>query len=365
MLALEKTSAKRECPGCGRRTFKRYTNTDSGEPIAEEAGRCDREVNCGYHLPPKEYFAERGMISWEPRPKPQPKPQPKPRKLGEIPIEYLERSVANVERNAFARFLLDKYDRADVMRVCEDYGVGDFEGFTTFWRRDTAGSLWTAKLIKYDAATGKRRKDIDYSFDWMHALLKRRGVLPKSCDYRRVLFGAHLLTNDGALVAILEAEKSAIIAALELPEYRWLACGGRTQINAEKLRAFGKQRVMLFPDGDSFDYWSKIASEARAQGANVIVSDLLETELTAEQKAVGWDLADYLLMPEPMPEPVEASAPVEAAAVVITPLAMPAIASVATTPSHDWATLFSGHCRRCGTPLTGGPCALCATPLPF
>ncbi len=349
MLQLEpyKTKSSRvTCPACGHKNaFARYID-DAGQSIDETVGRCNREVQCGYHLRPREYFAQNPATDWTPKPVASKPPQPKP-PLIEIPASCFEKSQKEQESDAFVAFLLSRYDHCDVMRVCEAYGVGGFEGFTTFWRKDTGGKLWTAKLIKYDAQTGKRRKDLEYSFDWMHALLKRRGVLPEHCDYRRVFFGAHLLTDEVQTIALVEAEKTAVIAALKLPEYSWLACGGRTQINAEKLRAFANRRVMLFPDGDSFDYWSTIASEARARGANVVVSDLLETELTPAQKADGYDLADYFLM--------EA---VEALPVVIAP--------ATSKPVNQWAEIFAGHCRRCGDYLQpDGSCELCRRPLPF
>ncbi len=354
MLQLEpyKTKSSRvTCPACGHKNaFARYID-DAGEALADGVGRCNREVQCGYHLKPKDYFAAHPSTIWIPKPITSKPPQPKPQ-LIEIPQHYFEKSQTERERNAFVAFLLSRYDRADVMRVCEAYGIGDFEGFTTFWRKDASGKPWTAKLIKYDAQTGKRRKDLEYSFDWMHALLKRRGVLPEQCDYRRVFFGAHLLTDQVQTIALVEAEKTAVIARLELPGCLWLSCGGRTQINAEKLRAFGKRRVLLFPDGDSFDYWSKLASEARSRGANVIVSDLLETELTPQQKADGYDLADYFLMPE--------------AAISEPTPTIPAVAPVATKQVNQWAGIFAGHCRRCGEYLTqSGDCELCKGPLPF
>lgn len=363
MLTLEKykTKASRhECPACGRRNvFARYVD-ESGNYIDKDVGRCNRENKCGYHLTPKEYFEARGS-TWTPRPthtKPPSKPVPKP--LIEIPRSCFEATRKGIEQNAFVRFLLNRYDREQVLRVCEQYQLGDFKRFTCYWRIDHQGRVWTAKLIKYDAATGKRRKDIDYSFDWMHSLLERRGQREENTAYRRVLFGAHLLTDDSAPVAIVEAEKTAVIAALELPDFLWLACGGRTQISAEKIQAFGKRRVMLFPDGDSFAYWSKLADEARAQGANVIVSDLLEKELTDEQKADGWDLADYLLAPEPI------AAQTEVAVFASKPLVKPAIAPVATNPTNDYAALFAGHCKRCGDHLQpDGACNLCKQPLPF
>jgi predicted RNA-binding Zn-ribbon protein involved in translation (DUF1610 family) len=297
MLQLEpykSKSSRYTCPACGqKRVFSRYVD-DAGQPIDETVGRCNREVECGYHLKPREFFAQHPTFDWTPRPATTKSPPAQP-VLTEIPGHYFERSQANREPNAFVRFLLSRYNRADVVRVCEAYGVGDFESFTTFWRKDTGGKLWTAKLVKYDAATGKRCKGDGYSMDWLHALLKRRGVLPENSDYRRVLFGAHLVTDDAATVAIVEAEKTAIVAALELPEFVWLASGGRTQINVEKLAQLGQRRALLFPDGDTFEEWSKLAQRARANGLDVHVSDLLETELTEEQKRAGYDLADYFL----------------------------------------------------------------------
>lgn len=297
MLQLEKyrtKASKHKCPACGYRgVFTRYVN-ESGNQITDELGRCDRESKCGYHLRPKEYFDSRGIV-WSPTIM-TPKPKPEPMALIEIPADYFRDSLKSVSENSFLKFLLSRYDCEDVLRVAERYSLGDFEGFTVFWRMDASGKVWTAKLIKYDPTTGKRIKD-DYSLNWMHAVLKRRGVLPENSDYRRVFFGAHLVTDDSTPIAIVEAEKTAVIASLYLPEYLWLACGGKTQINAEKLAQF-RRRVVLFPDGDGFAQWSKIASDARAKGANVAVSDLLENELAEAQKAGGYDLADYLLIPE-------------------------------------------------------------------
>lgn len=355
MLQLEPYKSKFSritCPACGHKNaFARYID-DAGEYIADDVGRCNREVQCGYHLKPKDYFAQNPSTAWTPK-LITPKPPSPALPLLEIPASYFEKSQVNREHNAFAEFLLNRYDRADVGRVCDAYAVGDFEGFTTFWRKDAGGKLWTAKLIRYDAATGKRLKD-GYTMDWLHSVLKRRGVLPEASDYRRVFFGAHLLTRDDAPVAIVEAEKTAVVAALELPDFLWLACGGRTQINAEKLAAFGQRRVMLFPDGDSFDHWSDIASAARQRGANVVVSELLETELTVEQKAEGWDLADYLLAPEPVTVQVAAAGNRRS------------VAPVASSLINDYAALFAGHCKRCGDYLqTDGSCDLCRRPLPF
>ncbi len=269
--------------------------------------------------------------------------------LSEIPARYLEESSRAAEQNAFVRFLLRHYSREQVLQACDQYLLGDFDGFTTFWRVDERGHLNTAKLMRYDAATGKRVKD-GTGTHWLHAKLKQRGVLPASFDYRRSYFGAHLLAHEPRLIALVEAEKTAVIASLELPDYTWLACGGKSHLSVTKLTRYAKQRIVLFPDGDGFDQWDRIACQARAQGLDVMVSDLLETELSATQKADGWDLADYLLESEE----------------VIALLSSLRVVSALDNASNDAATLLVGNCPRCGDSLnSAGQCELCQHPLPF
>lgn len=54
------TNRKKCCPSCGHKTFVRYIDMETGNPLAEDIGRCDREINCGYHKKPKDYFADGG-----------------------------------------------------------------------------------------------------------------------------------------------------------------------------------------------------------------------------------------------------------------------------------------------------------------
>ncbi len=110
--------------------------------------------------------------------------------LSEIPARFLEESRRAAEQNAFVQFLLRHYCREQVLQVCDQYLLGDFAGFTTFWRVDERGHINTARLMRYDAETGKRIKD-GTSMHWLHAQLKQRGVLPASFDYRRSDFGAY------------------------------------------------------------------------------------------------------------------------------------------------------------------------------
>ena len=352
--------------------FARYVD-DSGNQIADELGRCDRESKCGYHLKPKEYFEAQGTV-WTPSAT-QPKPKAEPLELTEIPAQYFENSLTNIEQNSFVKFLLSRYDRENVMAVAERYALGNFEGFTVYWRIDQQGRINTGHCIKYDSATGKRIKGEDvYAQDWLHSILKRRGVLPENSDYRRNYFGDHLLTDDHTPIAIVEAEKTAVIAALELPEYQWLACGGKSHLSVEKLQRYAQRRVVLFPDGDGFEKWSELATNAQANGLNVTVSELLETELTEDQKAEGFDLADYFLDDSEDKIKAESATIKESLTTEPQPRSCPTCAKSLTSSGkyHFWcaschydlhevipANERANYCKYCHDPLTDGACQEC------
>jgi hypothetical protein len=52
--SLDKSSKKHICPNCNKRTFVLYIDTNSGEYLPFDFGRCDREQSCNYHkAPPK------------------------------------------------------------------------------------------------------------------------------------------------------------------------------------------------------------------------------------------------------------------------------------------------------------------------
>jgi hypothetical protein len=89
--SLEKGSKKHHCPDCNKKTFVLYIDTETGDYLPEQYGRCDRESNCSYHLNPyldgyakAIWEQEQGNRSelpnnWKPKRKkaiPQPTPEP-------------------------------------------------------------------------------------------------------------------------------------------------------------------------------------------------------------------------------------------------------------------------------------------------
>ena len=111
------------------------------------------------------------------------------------------------------------------------------------------------------------------------------------------LFGEHLLNKyPDAHVAIVEAEKTALVARLFMPEVLWIATGGLTELKLSKLLPLADRHVTLWPDlRKGFREWSAKAAELDPLFASLQVADLLEGIATEKERAAGLDLADYLL----------------------------------------------------------------------
>lgn len=58
---LDKSSKKYICPRCGKKTFVLYLD-ETGHPLDESVGRCDRQDKCAFHYAPREYFKDKGTL---------------------------------------------------------------------------------------------------------------------------------------------------------------------------------------------------------------------------------------------------------------------------------------------------------------
>jgi hypothetical protein len=209
----------------------------------------------------------------------------------------LKATLSNYEQNAFVEFLLNLFpgDLEDVQAVLKMYLVGtypDYYGcYTCFPQIDRQMRVCKAKLIRFDKKSGKRLKG-NFDTSSLPAKLK----LKEDFNYKQIFFGEHLLTKyPDKPVAIVESEKSAIIASLCFPEFVWLGCNSKQWLKAERLQGFGNRQIILYPDGDGFNQWQTIATVARGRGLDVKLSTLIETKASDEQKVEGFDLADYLI----------------------------------------------------------------------
>jgi hypothetical protein len=111
----------------------------------------------------------------------------------------------------------------------------------------------------------------------------------------KCLFGEHLLNQfPEKTVAIVESEKTAIIASLFFPNFIWMATGGISNLSYNKLKALIGRSIVLFPDLCAHEKWINIIQPLEKL-FKITVSDYLEKNATPQDKLDKYDLADYLL----------------------------------------------------------------------
>jgi len=285
------------CPAtnCGKgKTFSLYIDTETGEHIHPTVGRCNRESNCGQHYTPKQYFQDNNISFDTPQPKAyKPRPvTPIQKPVSFIPVEVFKASLKAHETNHFVQFLINLFGVEVASQLVNRYFIATskhWNGATVFWQIDTQGKVRTGKIMLYSPTTGKRVKNLEIPVYWVHKALKQ-----PEFELRQCLFGEHLLIDKIKPVAIVESEKTAVIASVYLPHFIWVAVGSLTNLNAEKCSILKGRTVILFPDLNGFDKWSSKAKEL-SHLTIFSVSDLLERKATETEKKQGFDLADYLI----------------------------------------------------------------------
>ena len=304
--SLEKYSgsaSRHECPRCrDKHSFVLYVDA-SGQPLDERVGRCNHEDGCGYHYTPKEFFIDNpsrqerihqrtatpGRTAGRTA-----TPGLKQQEPDYLPFSYVEKSASF--NSDFVHFLCGILSEAEIERAVEDYAIGATKGGDViFWQIDMNGRVRTGKIMKYDKDTGHRCKAVG-GITWVHSVLIKQGRL-KDFNLRQCLFGEHLLkVYPNRPVALVESEKSALIGAAIFHKYTWMACGGKSNLNADKMRVLRGKQVVLFPDtGGGYEDWCRRAKDIEAVGCRVSVSDILERHATDEEKAKGIDIADWLI----------------------------------------------------------------------
>lgn len=176
-------------------------------------------------------------------------------------------------------FLSQVYDPCKVITAFRKYNVSTglkskntHTYSTRFWYKDMEGRICYDKSMFY-GYDGHRLKD-----ERPMRKYKRNDGYTGSC-----FFGEDTLV-EGRPVFVVESEKSAIICHLEYPDFNWVACGGKNNLDMlDRLRNKGYD-VYLVPDVDAVDEWTKMGKVWpwwERCGINV---------------GEKWDIADYILI---------------------------------------------------------------------
>lgn len=286
------------CPSCqkAKKTFTRYIDTEIGEYLPIQYGRCERENNCNYFLNPySDGYNQEQFLSDKLKTR---KFVKRVVKLPEKGCDYIEsdhlvKSLEYYSHNHFIEFLTSHFGTKISQSLISKYFIGTsshWNGATIFWQIDIEGKIRTGKIMQYNASTGRRIKEPYNHIQWVHKAIKLEVFSLKQC-----LFGEHLLKNDlFKPVAIVESEKTALIASVYFPKFIWLATGSLTNLSEEKCQVLKGRNVLLFPDLNAYEKWNA-KTEKLSHITKFKISDFLEIKSTIEEKKLGLDLADYLL----------------------------------------------------------------------
>jgi hypothetical protein len=282
------------CPNCNSRekSFVRYIDTDTGEYIADDVGICNRRNKCEYHYPPREYFADnpkKQKFLKNNATKKKILKQDTVREIQYVPLDILEDSLQHNEKNNLIEFLIDLFGNELTESLIEKYFIGTsnhWDGATIFWQIDITEKIRTGKIMLYNSITGKRIKEPFNHITWVHKLINQT-------SFKQCFFGEHLIAGNNLPIAIVESEKTAIIASAYLPQFIWLACGSLNNLSEDRCKVLNGRNVTLYPDLRGFDAWN-----IKAKKLGFDISDLLEREASDEEKEEGLDLADFLIQYE-------------------------------------------------------------------
>lgn len=306
---------KHQCPQCERKGCYVLYVDENNNPLDKAVGRCDHENTCGYHYTPKQYFADhpdkRGAEDWckpqyiAPLHRVAPNCTIAPKKIDTIPFDIVERAFKlKPEPNRFILFLcgiMDRYtlESPTIERVRQDYAIGSTkDGRTIFFQIDIRGKVRTGKIISYKE-DGHRDHDINPT--WVHSIMKGHKLLPDNWELTQCLFGEHLLSiYPNKVVALVEAEKTAVIGSALYPDYVWLSVGSVQNLSVKEgskglqmLQALRGRKVVIFPDVDGFEKWTETAKQLTF--CKCVVSDYVQTHATDEDKQNKIDIADILI----------------------------------------------------------------------
>jgi sarcosine oxidase delta subunit len=294
-----------KCPSCGKANeFAFYIDSETKEHLPEHVGRCNRENACGYHYTAGQYMKENGIKTEAYLLSNVKVEEPTSERIDLMPLTYVEKSIASFEQTNIYSFLSDLFGDEITKAACLKYLVGgsneDNGKASIFWQIDQEQRVRTGKIMVYDAATGKRSKEVKPK--WVHSWLKE-------FSFKQCFFGEHLLSEyPNKVVAIVESEKTAILASIYMPAMVWIATGGT---NGCKWREYSvhsvlkDREVILFPD---FGWYNKKAERTcyaewkeradaiqERMSCKMKISRVLENALPEEKRTDGEDLADYLV----------------------------------------------------------------------
>jgi hypothetical protein len=350
--SLDKSSKKYVCPNCNKKTFVLYVDTETGNYLTTDFGRCDREQNCNYHkAPPKgkraflidfitlksisdkaykltdlngiisiipksqileqsknncwitEWFLKTSIINYLSSESKyfntdeislinevKTITPPPPIKPSFHSLELLDKMYNdNCIDDNLTEFLKSKFSKDEVFNAMQNYFI---TGTNTFWNNATI--FW--QINHKEQIQGAKVMLYDrftgkrIKEPYNHINWLHKATKEPNFKLCQCLFGLHRINEDyQKTIAIVESEKTAIVMSIFLPDFIWLATGSKGNFKFELLEPLKKRNIIAFPDKGEYNNWLNITTELNGFSFKIGVSDLIE-QTDFEN---GFDLADY------------------------------------------------------------------------
>lgn len=222
---------------------------------------------------------------------------PQDSRLFTIPHEALipyekdikERMASNTHKGLIDN-LQKVFSEEELLHVIDLYRLGSVDHrWMVYPYIDIENRLRMMKTIRYYVDGHRAQSKSGVSS--LHALLKEEAILPAQWEEHNCIFGEHLLSiNPDKSIVVVESEKTAIVCAMLMPSYIWLATGGCDRFRyLETIREHLNARTTyILPDKGQYNNWCKAARKHKIQGK---VLDYIE-EMEVERNT---DIADLLL----------------------------------------------------------------------
>ncbi|MBO5804402.1 MAG: hypothetical protein J6R25_04935 [Bacteroidales bacterium] len=174
-------------------------------------------------------------------------------------------------------------------------------------RQHNADTLFVAEQIRFERENALLKSNIYSDLEKEHIAYLERSE-KKFIEYYEESFKDNL--KRAALFSALTWEKlehqpgedyylnftmrkTAIICSAMMPQYLWLATGGKSGLTSERLNSLKGRKIIVFPDIDAFKDWQqKIFTFPHL---DIRISSLLEDNATPADRAAHIDLADWIL----------------------------------------------------------------------
>ena len=307
-----------DCPFCSKKgKYSAFMNTKTGELAPIEYGMCS---SCTKSKRPLDNYMSEELAQ-----------------IDNTLLGYYEADTVSInlinqyhqkkyERNNFIFGLERRFGKERVKKVVDLFKLGRFvDSGILFPYLYTESHVCTGKVMFYDddlhrIKEGKKQypqylHNLNYQTDgYWRVDFNNYDIDENGNEYiipfklKLCLFGHHQIVNDKqSTICLVESEKTAVIMSIVLPEYTWVASGGKTLIQDYKFLYFTGRKCLVFPDlsedDNVYTYWSeKLTYYNRKYGYDFEIVDYYseflhnDNDLIKYCKCEGkFDIADFVL----------------------------------------------------------------------